>query len=77
MARDCGALIPNESCNWLPAVGNDESSLLHAVKVAVHAAIRRESAVPFAHEVTGCLKLPPPEKCLHKFFIAIKNLVSK
>jgi hypothetical protein len=75
IARDSGALIPNESLSWLPVVGND-SSLLHAVK-AVHAANRRESIVPFVNEVTGCLKLPYPEKRLHKFFIAIKNLVSK
>jgi hypothetical protein len=66
MARDCGALIPNESCNWLPAVGNDDSSLLHAVKVAVHAAIRREKNVPFAHKVTG-LKLPTPKNVYINF----------
>ena len=65
MARDCGALIPNESCNWLPEVGND-SSLLHAVNV-VHAANRRESIVPFVDEVTGCLKLPPPKNVYINF----------
>ena len=66
MARDSGALIPNDSCNWLPAVGNEDSSQLHAVNV-VHAANRRERIVPFVDFEAGCLKLPPPKNVYINF----------
>ena len=63
MARDSGALTPNESCNWLPCDGND-SSLLHAVNV-VHAANRREKNVPFANLVAVFSGITPPPKNLY------------
>ena len=67
MARDSGALTPNKSCYWLPWAGND-SSLLHAVNEAVHAANIRESKVPFDNLEAGLWDFPSfTKKYLHNF----------